>query len=149
MNKITFHQSNCKKETASAWLLSLLKFACETEYFKDLQDFKLPMIKKDYTIYQKLMTLISSIAVGCESTNDINERLHPEKVAANILGMERFPDQSQINRLLQAMDEENIQQLRQIHHQIFMKHSDSISSAEEMVVDFDQTGLVANGKRWT
>lgn len=148
MNKITFHQSNCKEETASAWLVSLLKFACETEYFKDLEDFKLPMIKKDYTIYQKLMTLISSIAVGCESTNDINERLHPEKVAANMLGMERFPDQSQINRLLQAMDEISIQQLKQIHHDIFMKHSHSVSSEEEIVVDFDQTGLIANGKSY-
>jgi hypothetical protein len=148
MNKITFHQSNCKEETASAWLVSPLKFAYETEYFKDLQDFKLPMIKKDYTIYQKLMTLIRSIAVGCESTNDINERLHPEKVAANILGMERFPDQSQINRLLHAMDEESTKQLRQIHYDIFMKHSDSLSSEEEMVVDFDQTGLVANGKTY-
>ncbi|AKL97303.1 hypothetical protein CACET_c38750 [Clostridium aceticum] len=53
MNKITFHQSNCKEETASAWLVSLLKFAYETEYFKKLRDFKLLMIKKDYTIYQK------------------------------------------------------------------------------------------------
>lgn len=148
MNKITFHQSNCKEETASAWLVALLKFAHETEYFKDLQDFKLQMIKKDYTIYQKLMTLISSIAVGCESTNDINERLHPERLAANILEMERFPDQSQINRLLHAMDEESIKQLRQIHHDIFMKHSDSLSSEEEMVVDFDQTGLIANGKTY-
>ena len=94
MNNITFHQSNCKEETASAWLVSLLKFAHETEYFKDLEGFNLSMIQRDYTIYQKLMTLISSIAVGCASTNDINEKLHPEKVAANMLGMERFPDQS-------------------------------------------------------
>lgn len=148
MTKITFHQSNCKEETASAWLVSLLKFACETEYFKELEDFRLPMIKKYYTIYQKLMTLISSIAVGCESTNDINERLHPEKVAANILGMERFPDQSQINRFLQAMDEESVKQLGQIHHEIFIKHSNSLSSNEEIVVDFDQTGLIANGKTY-
>ncbi|KXG73926.1 transposase [Thermotalea metallivorans] len=148
MNKITFHQSNCKEETASAWLVSLLKFASETEYFKELEDFQLPMIKKDYTIYQKLMTLIASIAVGCESTNDINEKLHPEKVAANILGMERFPDQSQINRFLQAMDEKSIHQLQQIHHQIFMKHSNSLSLDEEIVVDFDQTGLIANGKTY-
>lgn len=148
MNKITFHQSNCKEETASAWLVSLLKFAYETKYFKDLEGFRLPMIKKRYTIYQKLMTLISSIAVGCESTNDINERLHPEKLAANILGMERFPDQSQISRFLQAMDEESISQLEQIHHEIFIGHSNSLSSDEEIVVDFDQTGLIANGKTY-
>ena len=62
--------------------------------------------------------------------------------------MKRFPDQSLINRLLQSMDEKNIQQLKQIHHDIFMQHSNSISSGEEIVVDFDQTGLVANGKSY-
>jgi len=69
-------------------------------------------------------------------------------VATNILGMDRFPDQSQINRLLHTMDEESIQQFKQVHHQIFMKHSNSICSDEEIVIDFDQTGLLANGKTY-
>ena len=50
--------------------------------------------------------------------------------------------------MLQAMDEESIQQLEQIHHEIFMKHSNHISSKEEIVIDFDQTGLVANEKTY-
>ncbi|SHK56424.1 hypothetical protein SAMN02745912_03688 [Paramaledivibacter caminithermalis DSM 15212] len=77
------------------------------------------------------------MSVGCESTKDTNERLHPEKVVANILGMEKFPDQSQINHFLQVMDEESIKQLRQIHHEIFIKHSNNLSYNEEIVVDFD------------
>ncbi|WP_165613141.1 hypothetical protein [Paramaledivibacter caminithermalis] len=51
MNKRKFHQSNCKEETASAWLVSLLKFASEIEYFKALKGFYLSMIKKHYIIY--------------------------------------------------------------------------------------------------
>lgn len=53
--------------------------------------------------------------MGCESTKDINEVLVPEKLAANLLGMEYFPDQSQINALLTRTDEESIKQLENIH----------------------------------
>lgn len=46
------------------------------------------------------------------------------------------------------INEEIIQQLKQVHHQIFMKHGNSICSDEEIVIDFDQTGLLANGKTY-
>jgi hypothetical protein len=84
--------------------------------------------------------------MGCEYTKDINEVLATEKVAANMFNMDRFPDQSQINILLTSMNEESIEQLTQIHHNLFMKNSYSLSCGNKVVDDLDQTGLIANGR---
>lgn len=101
-----------------------------------------------YTVQQKLITLICSIAIGCSYTNDINDKLVPETVVPRMLDMLRFPDQSQINVLLKRFNEENVLQFKEAHHQLFMENSQSLSVTEAVVVDLDQTGLIANGKKF-
>jgi len=148
MDRITFSKGNCNEETASAWLIAALQFASKIDFFAPFKTFKLHMKEVKYSIYQKLITIIISIIMGCECTKDINEILLPEKVAANMFNMDRFPDQSQINILLTRMDEENISQLEKIHHHLFMQNSYSISCSKDVVVDLDQTGLIANGRSY-
>lgn len=148
MNRITISKRVCKQETTSAWLASVLQFAFDIDFFTPFKAFRLKMKEVRYTVYQKLLTIIASILMGCESTKDINEILGSETLAANMLEMERFPDQSQINLVLRRMDEGSIDQLRSIHHQLFMNNSHSIFSDETVVIDFDQSGLVANGKSY-
>jgi hypothetical protein len=148
MNRITVSKSDCKQETTSAWLASILQFCIEGRLLAPLKAFKLNMKEVRYTIYQKLLTVMASIMMGCESTKDINEVLVPETLAANMLGMDRFPDQSQINAFLKRMDSDSITQLKDIHHQLFMEYSQSLSSSEDIVVDIDQSGLVANSKSY-
>lgn len=89
-----------------------------------------------------------SIAIGCEYIKDINEKLAPEVLADNSFGMNRFPDQSQINALLTRMDKKSIKQLQDIHHELFMKNSNSIHTDDNIIVDLDQSGLIANGKSY-
>lgn len=91
---------------------------------------------------------MASVMMGCESTNDINSVLSPEILAANMLDIERFPDQSQINVVLNRMNQNSVDQLQDIHHQLFMKHSNSLSSIEDIVVDIDQSGLIASAKTY-
>lgn len=116
MNRITISKHDCKQETTSAWLASVLQFAFDIEFFAPFKAFRLKMKEVRYTVYQKLLTIITSILMGCESTKDIHEILGSETLAANMLEMERFPDQSQINLVLKRMDEGCIDQLRDIHH---------------------------------
>lgn len=148
MNRVTISQSSCKVETTSTWLVSLIQFAKDIDFFKPFQGFKLKMKKKDYSVFQKLTTIMASVMMGCESTKDINTVLGPESLAANMLGMERFPDQSQINLVLNRMDQTSIEQLQNIHHQLFLEHSFSLSSDRDIVVDIDQSGLVASSKTY-
>src|SRR5687768_2650193 len=63
----------------------------------------LKMKKRTYSVADKLLTLWCSILVGCNHTVEINTKLGAhEQAGAALLGLERFPDQSQISRLLSA-----------------------------------------------
>lgn len=146
MNNFTFTQENCKEETTSTWLLAVMKFGLNINFFKPFEVFNLKLKKVEFSVYQKLITTMMSIVVGCETTKDINEKLGPEKLTANLFDMEKVPDQSQINILLRRFDHESIQQLKDIHHNLFIEHSNSINYQNKVVVDCDQTGLIANGK---
>ena len=64
--------------------------------FNLFEDIKVKMKKVDNSVKQKLTVLMLSIVSGCRYNSDINEKLEADKAAANILEMERFPDQSQI-----------------------------------------------------
>lgn len=59
-------------------------------------------------------------AVGFSS---INHRMVPDRVAAREWGMERFPDQSQLNLFLNRMTAENLAQLEHAHQELLRSHS--------------------------
>ena len=148
MNKITFSHNDCKEETTSIWLLSVLQYGLKLEFFKPLENFKLKMKKIKFSVYQKLITIIMSIVVGCEFMKDINEKLGLEKLSANLFDMDNFPDQSQLNKVLNRFDSDSISQLENIHHKLFIENSSSAFTDKEVVIDFDQTELIANGKSY-
>lgn len=145
---ITFSTGEFKVEKTSAWLVSFLKFAEQLSGFEPLKMVQVKMKEIKYNVQQKLITLICSIAMGCAYTSDVNDKLVPENVAPRMLDMIRFPDQSQLNILLKRFTEENIQQLKEAHHQLFMENSQSLNTFETTVVDIDQSGLLANGKKF-
>lgn len=146
MNNITFTQDDCKEETTSTWLIAVMQFGLKINLFKPFEGFKLKMKEVKYSVYQKLITTIMSVVIGCETTKDINEKLGVEKLALNLFDMDTVPDQSQINEMLRRFDSESINQLRDIHNNLFMEHSNSVHSLTRVVVDCDQSGLIANGK---
>ena len=145
---ITFSTGEFKVEKTSAWLVSFIKFAEQISGFEPLQTVQVKMKEIRYTVQKKLITLICSIAIGCAYTSDVNDKLVPDTVAPKMLDMLRFPDQSQLNVLLREFNEDNIQQLKQVHHQLFQENSQSLNTLETAVVDVDQTGLLANGKKF-
>lgn len=133
MNRITVSKSDCKQETTSVWLASILQFCIDGGFLAFFKAFKLNMKEVKYTIYQKLLTVMSSIMMGCEFTKDINEVLGSETLAANMLDMDRFPDQSQINTFLTRMDLDSISRLKDIHHELFIKYNHSLLILEDIL----------------
>jgi len=88
----------------SGFLSILSYFAQHIGYFQPYKEHFHPSMKEvNYTILQKVQTIIASIAVGCSRIRDINHNLRPYKAAASLFGMEQFPDQSQINRFLERI----------------------------------------------
>jgi hypothetical protein len=134
--------------TGSAFLVAFQRHAAAQAYFEPIErHLDLRMKRVRYSPLQKVQTLVASIVIGCPHTKAINHELVPDRVAAREWGMDRFPDQSQINVLLNRMTEENVGQLGQAHHDLLLAHS-QLRSAPVVVVDLDQTGLTVTGKRF-
>jgi len=148
MKSISFTTGEFKQEKTSAWLVAFVKYAQKLDFVSLLDEVKVKMKKVDYSVRHKLVTLAISIAAGCEYTSDINEKLVPDTVVAELIDIPRFPDQSQINELLRRMTNQNVEQLKNVHHQLFMQNAACLSAMEKVVVDIDQSGLIANGKTY-
>ena len=108
MNNFTFTQDNCKQETTSTWLIAVMQFGLKISLFMPFEDFKLKKKKVKYSIYQKIITTMMSIVIGCETTKDMNEKLGSEKLALNMFDMDTVPDQSQINELIRLFDSDSV-----------------------------------------
>jgi len=88
----------------SGFLAIISSFAKSVSFFDPfLKHFSLPMKEVSYSTVDKIVTLFSSIIVGCSHIKDINHKLTPYPSAASLFEMKRFPDQSQINRFLNRM----------------------------------------------
>jgi hypothetical protein len=112
-----------------------------------------------YTPTEKLKVLWASICVGCEHTSYLNDKFggHEKALAKALLSKERFPDQSQINRLLTATTAVQVEQWRQSHLQLMSKCSrgkkkknwlELTRRRKVLAVDLDQRGIAVSGKQF-
>jgi Transposase DDE domain group 1 len=149
MNSIVYEADEKQEETVSVFLMMMLEYAKEIGMWQILkQNVHVKMKEVTYSRLNKAQTVITSLITGCAHTKAINEKLSEEQAAANYLGMARFPDQSQINRYLTRFSEENVNQLGQVHADLFVQQSQARRAKGRLVVDIDQCGLVANGKSY-
>lgn len=107
----------------------------------------MPIKTLDYTPLQKLQTLICSLAVGCEWTKDINHRLRPYPVVAELFGMPQFPDQSSISRFLHDLGAPQRQQLELITELLLVRFG-LWHQLERVDLDIDSTGLMVYGRTY-
>jgi len=91
---------------------------------------------------------MSSIAVGCTYNCDINHQLVPYTAEAKLLGMERFPDQCQINRFLRHSDFMTLSQLDTLFCWAVKLYSLASMEPGKVNIDIDSTGLIANGRTY-
>jgi hypothetical protein len=126
----------------------LIAFALRTGFFEPfVQHFHVPIKTCAYTPLQKLQTLICSLAVGCEWTADINHRLRPYPIVAELMGMSQFPDQSSINRFLHQLNPAQCQQLELIS-ELLLHRFGVWRQCERVDLDIDSTGLLVYGRTY-
>lgn len=126
----------------------LVAFAEKLDYFKAFQThFQIAMKSVDYTPIQKLLTLVYSLAVGCDSIKDINHKLRPYSAAARLLGLERVPDQSQIHRLLHAFQPQHVGQIELIFESLLQQFG-LCHHVQRVDLDLDSTGLMVYGNTY-
>ena len=132
----------------SGFLAILTLFAKSLGFFDPfLKHFHLGMKEVKYTLMDKIATLFSSIAAGCSYIRDINHKLTPYPLAASLFGMDRFPDQSQINRFLNKIGPEQVSQLTLIFEAILDKLF-LFENKQKVDINVDVTGLVVYGEKY-
>ncbi len=118
-----------------------------------------PIKTVTYTPVDKLTSLWMSILVGCRHTSDINVKLGTREPAlAAVCGLERFPDQSTINRFLTALPESAVAAMRRMHFELLVRNSRARQHrlrtklarrhGRVLFVDIDQRGITVSGKHY-
>jgi hypothetical protein len=126
----------------------LVAFAARIGFFDPFAEhFQVPLPTRDFTPLQKLQTLLCSLAVGCQWTKDINHKLRPYPIAAQLLGLPRFPDQSCINRFLHQLGAPQCRQLECISEQLLQRFG-LWRQADRVDLDIDSTGLMVYGRQY-
>jgi hypothetical protein len=149
MNTRAFEQGEQQEETVSAFLMVVLEDAQEIGLFTLLEEMgHVPMKKVVYSLLHKAQTVVASLVLGCAHTKAINDVLAEETAAAHYLGMARWPEQSQINRYLTRFSAVNVDELGAVHSRLLRQQSQARQASGLLVVDFDQCGVVANGKTY-
>jgi hypothetical protein len=145
--------------TSHGLLVIAHDFASGLGLFKAFDRFlSVKMKKRDYSWQQKFATLWASIVVGCSHTCQINDRLGPhERAAAALFGLERFPDQSSVNRCLTAARADTVSQMRTLHLHLLARNSRARSRRfwhqlanrqQVLFLDLDQRALVVSSTRF-
>jgi hypothetical protein len=141
--------------TMSGLLVSVVGKAREIKFFETLTE-GLALKQKSvvYSQQNRIETIAASVAVGCRHTSEIQTRLVPDRVAAELFGMTRFPDQSQINGFLRACGPRQVAHLEAAHARLLRDNSrvaersrwwKSPTGKRLLTIDLDQTPLVTRG----
>jgi hypothetical protein len=131
----------------SGFLCLLANFADALGLFKVIENIiHLPMKEVYYTHLDKIKTLLAMIVLGCKHIHDINHCLRPYPVMAQCLGMEKFPEQSQISRFLNSFAG-HLFQVDQLFETLLRTYG-LWQQQEKVNLDFDCTGLMVYGDKF-
>lgn len=129
--------------TQFAPLAALCAHYQQNQTLESLQEIQIPMKTRDFSPGDKLIQTLLSILAGCGPLYEVNPRLKSELGIAMIWGWDRFSDQSNLSRVLDALTLKQIEQLECAASTIWQSHSRA--SAHDwrgyLWLDFDLTGL--------
>ena len=103
--------------------------------------------KVKYSAKDKSITQIIAIAAFCNYTLHINSKLAGLSTLANRIKLKRFPEQSTINRFLNAFTLSNVEEMGLIHKHLFEQYTVN-KKEEKVVVDIDGTGIAVTGENF-
>lgn len=105
------------------------------------------MKKRDHEPTEKLQDMLTSILAGNESVHQINTRIRPDLPLATAWRRGRFAEQSSVARTLDALDDEQIEQLQQGNLELVRQHSRTLKhdfANQWLMLDIDPTFLPAS-----
>ncbi len=97
-----------------------------------------------YTATDYLLTMVLSVAVGCDFNVAINHLLRPYPQVARLLGIPGFPEQSSVSGFLHTLSPASLEELDLVSQEC--QRLFGTSAHEAMVdLDIDATGFAVYG----
>jgi hypothetical protein len=115
----------------------------QIELLAPLEQVRMVLRARDFRPVDKLLQVLLSILAGCETLSEANGRLRSEIGLARVGAWERFADQSNLSRTLDALTLKQIEQLRHSTTAIWRVHSQVQQHDWRgyLWLDFDLSGL--------
>jgi hypothetical protein len=104
-----------------------------------------------FTQVQKHQAVVAALAAGCKRARDSDFVLKPDAAAREALGLDRWPDASQLTRHLRAFRPQHVAALRAACEEVTATHAAArrrLRRGERVVVDIDQSPISANGRTY-
>jgi len=129
--------------TSYAPLAALFALYQHNHLFKPLETVQIPMRKRDFEPYEKLIQVLLSMMAGSKTLSEFNPRLKHEQVLAEVLDKLWLSDQSSLSRTLDALTLKQIDELRISTGQIWRPLSRVMNRdwRKYLWLDFDLSGL--------
>jgi hypothetical protein len=110
---------------------------------KPLAQVQLAVKKVDFSVVDKLTQVLISILAGCEYLAEVNPKLKPETVLAQVWQFERFADQSNLSLTLDQLSLTNLTELEQAVGVIWRQSSRTLQHDWRgfLELDLDLSGL--------
>jgi hypothetical protein len=115
----------------------------QIELLAPLEQVRMVLRARDFRPVDKLLQVLLSILAGCETLSEANGRLRSEIGLARVGAWERFADQSNLSRTLDALTLKQIEQLRHSTTAIWQAQSQVKQHDWRgyLWLDFDLSGL--------
>jgi hypothetical protein len=129
--------------TRYAPLAALIFHYQQAQRLKPLEGVAIPIKTRDFSPTSKLKQVLLSILAGCEYVSEVNIKLKPECVLAQVCDLDHFSEQSTLSRTLNALTLMNIDQLRVAVTTIWQQDSQSLAHDWRgfLWLDYDLSGL--------
>jgi hypothetical protein len=138
-----------ERQTAFAGLCALGHLLSREAALKPLSGVLIAQKTVSHSPAEKLTDALMAILAGCKTLYETNVRVRPDLPLSRAFCRERVADQSTIQRTLDALTEENVDQLREAVEAIGGRYSRLPShpyGREMLLLEVDLTGLRASKK---
>jgi len=121
----------------------LTNYYTSQKLFKSLDLVSVTPKDREIVLGNKLYQVIVSILGGCRYINEVNTKLRPERILAQVNGIDRFSEQSTLGLALNGLSQMNLMKLRESSAQISRRCSRVRGHDWRglLMLDFDLSGL--------
>lgn len=142
LDQATIDTTDETKETTTAVLIAILSFAVRIGFFKPFELLDIPLKEVRHSVLSKVQAIICGVMLCCGTIALACRRLKGEHLAAEMLSVEAFVDNTGVSRMFKAVRIADVKDINDIWHYQLSEHGLAANSEGVVLLDVDPTGLI-------